>query len=123
MMLGGVQVQVIGNPIIQSTSSGPQTIGFNGRLVLHGNVDKLEIGGQEFWVDNLCIGEGAAITPVVPGCTYEGADNYDAEANLDDGSCILPEANSCPTDINGDGVTSVNDLIELLGQFAQECDE
>ena len=123
LMLGGVQVQVIGNPIIQSTSSGPQTIGFNGRLVLHGNVDKLEIGGQEFWVDNLCIGEGAAIAPIVPGCTYEGADNYDDEANLDDGSCILPEVNPCPTDINGDGVTSVNDLIELLGQFSQVCNE
>ena len=46
-------------------------------------VNKLRIGGQEFWVDNLCIGEGAAITPIVPGCTYEGAGNYDAEANLD----------------------------------------
>ena len=122
-MLGGVQVQVIGNPIIQNTSTGPQTVGFNGRLVLHGNVDKLEIGGQEFWVDNLCIGEGIPAPQMVPGCTYEGAGNYDAQANLDDGSCILPEVNPCPTDINGDGVTSVDDLITLLGQFSEVCDE
>ena len=72
LMLGGVVLQVIGNPIIQNTSTGPQTVGFNGRLVLHGNVDKLEMG-QEFWVDNLCIGEGIPAPQIVPGCTYEGS--------------------------------------------------
>ena len=122
-VLGGVTVQVIGSPIIQMTSTGLQPVGFNGRIVLYGNVEKLEIGGQELWIDNLCISEGEPTAPEVPGCTYEGADNYDAEANTDDGSCILPEVNPCPTDINGDGVTSVNDLIELLGQFSMVCDE
>ncbi len=29
--------------------------------------------------------------------------------------------NPCPTDINGDGVTNVLDLIDLLLQFGQAC--
>ena len=123
LMMGGVQVQVIGNPIVQMTSSGVQIIGFSGRLVLHGNVNKLEIGGQEFWIDNLCIGEGTAEPQAIPGCTYEGAENYDPNATEDDGSCIIPEVNPCPTDIDGDGLTGIIDLLELLGSFSLECAE
>ena len=121
--MGGVQVQVIGNPIITMTSSGPMVTGFNGRLVLHGNVDKLEIGGQEFWIDNLCISAGTPVAPAVPGCTYEDAENYDANATLDDGSCILPEVNPCPTDIDGNGQTAMQDLLLLLGSFSLVCEQ
>ncbi len=32
-----------------------------------------------------------------------------------------PEPNPCPTDINGDGVTNVLDLIELLLVFGTSC--
>jgi len=59
----------------------------------------------------------------VSGCTYPDAQNYDDAAYFDDGSCLLGQVNTCPTDINGDGVTSVPDLIELLGQFSVTCDE
>ena len=59
----------------------------------------------------------------VQGCTLPAAENYNPQATVDDGSCILPGANPCPTDINGDGVTSVPDLLELLGQFSAVCDE
>jgi len=59
----------------------------------------------------------------VDGCTYPEASNYDPDATEDDGTCDLTVGNACPTDINGDGVTSVNDLIELLGQFSLACDE
>ena len=262
--MGGVQVQVMGNPIITMTSAGPMVTGFNGRLVLQGNVDQLEIGGQEFWIDNLCIsiasgapvalddfveneGEGTLLTMLnpqvefdsdgcnlaasldlsdlnlptadaielqligadsgtiyasapfalfsgtgggttaempesgsagalgmphmlvfdglvltdipetngemllvsivvteastsvalgidgllvpgcnggpIPGCTYADANNFDPEATLDDGSCILPEANPCPTDIDGDGVTATQDLLLLLGSFSLVCEE
>ena len=121
--MGGVQVQVIGNPIITMTSSGPMVTGFNGRLVLHGNVDKLEIGGQEFWIDNLCISAGTPVAPAVPGCTYEDAENYDPNATLDDGSCILPEVNPCPTDIDGNGQTAMQDLLLLLGSFSLVCEQ
>ena len=121
--MGGVQVQVIGNPIITLTSAGPLVTGFNGRLVLQGDVDKLEIGGQEFWIDNLCIGQGTAVAPAVPGCTYEEAENYDPAATEDDGSCILAEVNPCPTDIDGSGQTAMQDLLLLLGNFSLVCDQ
>ena len=32
------------------------------------------------------------------------------------------EPNTCPTDINGDGGTTVADLLLVLGEFANECD-
>ena len=122
-VLGGVTVQVIGSPIIQMTSTGLNPVGFNGRIVLYGNVDKLEIGGQEFWIDNLCISEGEATAPEVPGCTYEEALNYAEDANTDDSSCILPEVNPCPTDIDADGTTDTADLLLLLGSYSLTCDE
>ena len=28
----------------------------------------------------------------------------------------------CPTDLNGDGTTSVSDLLILLGAFATDCE-
>ena len=58
-----------------------------------------------------------------PGCTYPEAENYDPDADEDDGSCVILGSNPCPTDINGDGVTSVPDLLELLGQFSEVCEE
>jgi len=56
------------------------------------------------------------------GCTYEAAENYDETATIDDGSCTLTTANPCPTDLNGDGTTSVSDLLILLGAFATDCE-
>ena len=57
------------------------------------------------------------------GCTYEQATNYDADALIDDGSCLVDATNPCPTDLNGDGTTSVSDLLILLGAFATDCTE
>lgn len=54
------------------------------------------------------------------GCTYVDASNYDETATMDDGSCELG-VNPCPTDLNGDGTTSVSDLLILLGAFATDC--
>ena len=88
--------------------------------------------------------------PIV-GCMYSGAENYVAFATVDDGSCLIPgcmdsEAlnyhpifnvedesclypsdfggvSNCPTDINGDGLVSVVDLLALLGEFGFICEE
>jgi hypothetical protein len=57
------------------------------------------------------------------GCTYPAATNYDAAAILDDGNCVMSTANPCPTDLNGDGTTSVSDLLILLGAFSTSCEE
>jgi hypothetical protein len=53
------------------------------------------------------------------GCTYPSADNYDAGATEDDGSCIF--TNSCPEDLNGDGVINATDLLQFLGAFGSNC--
>ena len=56
------------------------------------------------------------------GCTYPEATNYDETATIDDGTCEVSTANPCPTDLNGDGTTSVSDLLILLGAFATDCE-
>lgn len=85
----------------------------------------------------------------ISGCTYSGASNYNFIANLDDASCIFsgctdPAAlnyhplfteddggclyscntgtSDCPTDVNGDAITTVADLVVLLGQFGYPCE-
>lgn len=55
------------------------------------------------------------------GCTYNTADNFDAGANLDDGSCLFSLSNPCPSDINGDGLTSAADILVLLASYGAPC--
>ena len=57
------------------------------------------------------------------GCTYPEANNYDENATVDDGTCEVSAEDNCPTDLNGDGTTSVSDLLILLGAFATDCSE
>ncbi len=86
----------------------------------------------------------------IPGCTYDFACNYNSEANVDDGSCDLDACSgciyeeaanydpnavrddgscsgfagspNCATDVDGDGTTGVNDLLEVLSLFGAVCD-
>ena len=51
------------------------------------------------------------------GCTYSGAPNFNPAATLDDGSC----AETCPGDLNGDGLVQLNDLLDFLIAFGQPC--
>lgn len=89
---------------------------------------------------SLSISEGDA--PLVVGCTYNDATNYDATANSDDGSCLFasPEShcgegtiynatsglceavNDCPADLSGDGEIGSPDVLALLGAFGTSCD-
>lgn len=91
------------------------------------------------------------LLPVL-GCTYENADNYNAEANDDDGSCIFSPAPilgctnqdaanyhpaateddgsclfgdilSCPGDFNDDGAINSGDLLVFLGVFGTTCEQ
>lgn len=57
------------------------------------------------------------------GCTDPAALNYYSLFVLDDGSCIYGDLqdNNCPTDVDGDGVVSTTDLLELLGSFGTLC--
>ena len=57
-----------------------------------------------------------------PGCTYPDAVNYALDANQDDGSCTFVLESSCPTDINGDGITAASDILELLATYGDPCE-
>lgn len=58
------------------------------------------------------------------GCTYESATNYDATATRDDGLCAFaPTVDpSCEGDANGDGQVGIEDLLEVLANFAEICE-
>ncbi len=59
----------------------------------------------------------------VPGCTYDNADNYSAEAMVDDGSCTWTFGNNtCPSDLNADGAVNASDLLSFLETFGTVCD-
>jgi len=74
--------------------------------------------------DAVLASDGAVVSDFFPGCIYTSASNFLAEASVDNGTCVFDFAgNPCPTDINGDGTTNVGDLLELLGQFSEVCDE
>ena len=53
-------------------------------------------------------------------CTYEEALNYNADALIDDGSCIFESP--CDGDVNGDGTVTVSDLLTLMTVYATTCD-
>ena len=84
----------------------------------------------------------------VPGCTDSSACNFNEQANQDDSSCVYPlfgddcetggaacgegtvwdsdsqscvAWNDCPSDLDGDGVIGVSDLMELLADFGNPC--
>ena len=48
------------------------------------------------------------------GCTDEAAVNFNPNAVLDDGSCVL---DTCFGDVNGDNSVTVGDLLEILAEF------
>lgn len=57
------------------------------------------------------------------GCTYESASNFAPTAIHDDGSCTFePAAGNCQFDSNGDGVVSVQDLLNFLVALGNTCE-
>ena len=58
----------------------------------------------------------------VLGCTYEAAVNYNPLASMDDGSCEITQDDGCAGDLDGDGVVTVNDLLQMLGVFGEFCE-
>ena len=59
--------------------------------------------------------DGSCITA---GCTEPGAINYNPEADFGDGSCIFVD---CSSDLNGDGLAGVADLVLFLQNFGDVC--
>ena len=65
--------------------------------------------------DELCNGGPAN------GCTTQEAVNYSSGAIFDDGSCQFTAESSCPSDLDGDGLVGVSDVLELLTFFGTTC--
>lgn len=59
--------------------------------------------------------------PATCGCTYPSAFNYEAEADVDNGSCVFSSDQSCLADIVPDGIVGTNDLLQLLVEFGIVC--
>ena len=70
------------------------------------------------------VGDDASCsTNPVLGCTYLDAENYDATASVDDGSCTgFGSSNDCPSDLNQDGAIGAGDLLIFLGEFGSTCE-
>ena len=64
---------------------------------------------------------GSCGSAVVLGCTYADADNYNAQATADDGSCVITGGSDCPADLDGDGSVATADLLEFLSSFGGSC--
>jgi hypothetical protein len=66
--------------------------------------------------------DGSCDVSTCGGCKYAEATNFNEEALFDDGSCTFPAGESaCPSDVDGDGTTGVNDLLEVLSLFGASC--
>ena len=131
-------VEITGAPL----ESGIFTPSVSGEMFISLFGQPFSIGMQEFSFE-LIVEEGE--NPIT-GCTYLTASNFNPLATLDDGACefpgcLDPEAlnfsphfnvdgggciyNSgnpdCPSDITGDGVVTVGDLLQLLSNFGEGC--
>lgn len=117
----------------------------------HTTIDSLKVtwplGSEEMWTDlptsaQIELTEGSAVCLMeCYGCTYEGACNFEASADMDDGTCdfscligamvcgpgLIWNPNSglcedpCPADLTGDEVVDIDDLLAFLGAFATYC--
>ena len=93
-----------------------------------------EFGCTYIWAcnfnPNALVDDGSCVFPPVGcefssdtpggGCTYSFSMNYDPEAIWEDGSCLFG-ANPCPSDLNGDGLITIADLMILLAGFGTVC--
>ena len=59
----------------------------------------------------------------VGGCTYANAINYEAGAQVDDGSCTFSVNCDCPADLDVDGVVTVQDLLLFLAEYGTLCND
>lgn len=81
-----------------------------------GCTDPDDASFSPFATDDLGCGAGPT------GCTVAGADNYDAAAFFDDGSCVFDAAPECAVDLTGDGIIGVSDVLYLLTYFGLICE-
>ena len=64
-------------------------------------------GGVSEWSTTVCATAGEE---VIAGCTDEDANNYNPDANSDDGTCEYCN----PGDVNGDNTVNVTDIVSIV---------
>lgn len=92
------------------------------------NLQSAPVGTHSYTISDTqgCASEGI-VTVFGPdgicGCTIPEATNYSEFATLNDGSCQFDTSgnSTCPTDLNGDGLVGLGDLLELLTSFGSIC--
>jgi uncharacterized protein (TIGR02145 family) len=58
----------------------------------------------------------------VYGCLYSSALNFNPQATADNGTCLFPtDFDSCPADLNNDGLVNASDLSLFLSAFGTLC--
>jgi hypothetical protein len=57
---------------------------------------------------------------IINGSKYPSTSNYDPVATVDDGSWLFDEF--CPTDFNNDGLTGVSDLLFFISYYGSICE-
>lgn len=83
--------------------------------------DFLPVGSPYIYIGPLNeIGE-LVWNSTIEGCTYAEANNFDASATLDNGSCSFDFGASCAGDLNGDSFIDTSDLLAFLGAFGGIC--
>tara|TARA_B110000211_G_scaffold79290_2_gene92970 strand:+ start:1639 stop:3996 length:2358 start_codon:yes stop_codon:yes gene_type:complete len=89
------------------------------------DLNAVPIGSHNYFVsdENGCeISGSATIYPPdgICGCNIPSASNFNALATDYDGLCEFSE--TCQSDLNGDGLTGAQDLLELLIGYGTTCD-
>ena len=89
---------------------------FEEALPCPGCMDPMDVAFNPWsTVNEGCLG------PIVQGCTYPSASNFESTANVDNGSCQFDSPSVCPGDLNQDGSVSVTDVLFLLTVFGSVC--
>jgi hypothetical protein len=83
------------------------------------------VPGQTYYIATGILGTTGQMSLIVnqldiPGCTDPLASNYQPCASMDDGTCVNT---SCPSDLDGNGVVNVNDLLLFSANFGTSCPE
>lgn len=92
--LGGVLVMATTTYIYGGSADYPVPVGARTLFRLMGSVENFTIGGQEYWIDDLCIDTEPAAGP----------------------------ATACAEDLNADGTVSISDLLQLLSAYGTNCE-
>ena len=110
-----------------SGGTGTYIINWNGI-----NLQNTPVGTHNYYVidDNGCSLEGTATVypPTgICGCTIPYATNYMEIATEYDGMCEFDESgtiidDTCPADMNGDGLVGLQDLLVLLASYGNYCE-